>query len=123
MTESIKAAVVLTKEEKIIKIKANIAALEVKLFNVENDIAVVRVAKVVELPEVGTDVIFKHGRTTPTTEPVERIGRVVAVKAPVPKEGGKTTPAQVKLSVGEGFEQEFVVVYLGQIVRNAVAAE
>ena len=123
MTESIKAAVVLTKDEKIAKLKLAIAAMELKLYNVENDIVTVRPVKVIALPEVGTDVIFKHGRTTATTEPVERIGRVVAVKPSVPKEDGKSTPAQIKLAVGEGFDQEFVVVYLGQIVSNSTAAE
>jgi hypothetical protein len=113
----------LTKEQKIARYKQRIADLELALYNCENDIVVAPAKKVVALPEVGADVVFKHGRKTATTEPVERLGRVVAVKPQQNLEGGKVSPAQIKVSIGEGFEQEFVVIYAGQIVQPGKAAD
>lgn len=123
ITTTVAAPKVLTKDEKIANLKAQIAKLEVRLYNVENDIVVAKVAKVVALPEVGTDVLFNYGRKTATTEPVQKIGRVVAVKPAQALDNGKTSPAQIKVSIGEGFEQEFVVIYAGQIVDAGPASE
>ena len=75
------------------------------------------------LPEVGTDILFNYGRRTATTEPVQRIGRVVAIKEASIGAGGKKLPAQIKVSVGEGFEQEFVVIYPASIADAGPAAE
>jgi len=112
-TASIK--VVLTKEEKIAKIKQNIAALEIKLFNVENDIAEpARTKKEVVLPEVGATVSFVYGRKTATTASKVITGTVVAVK-PATVEGEKKLPAQVKVAYGEGFAAAFAVVYPAQL--------
>lgn len=108
-----------TKEEKIASLKAQIAKLEVRLYNVENDIvAPVKAPKVVVLPEVGSYIEFMYGRTTATTEPVQRTGLVVAVKAATEVDG-KTKPALVKVQIGEGFDAELVTIYLGQIVAAA----
>lgn len=105
-----------TKEEKIASLKAQIAKLEVRLYNVENDIVVpAKVAKVVELPAVGAEVSFMHGRTTATTEPTQKTGVVVAVKAATEVDG-KSKPALVKVQIGEGFDAELVTIYLGQLV-------
>ena len=114
---------VLTKEEKISRIEKEIARLTTKLFNVVNDIVEVKTAKQVALPEVGADVLFNYGRKTATTDPVQKIGRVVAVKPAGVTADGKKTPAQIKVSVGEGFDQEFLVIYPAQIADAGPAAE
>ena len=114
-TATASTKVVLTKEEKIAKIKADIARLELKLFNVENDIAEpARAKKEVVLPEVGATVSFVYGRKTATTEPKTITGTVVAVK-PATVDGEKKLPAQVKVSYGEGFDAAFAVVYPAQL--------
>jgi hypothetical protein len=121
MTDSINTSatastkVVLTKDEKIAKIKADIARLEIKLYNVENDIvAAPAVRKEVVLPEVGAVVSFVYGRKTATTAPKVVTGTVVAVK-PATVDGDKKFPAQVKVSYGEGFDAAFAVVYPAQL--------
>lgn len=116
------APIVLTKEEKIAKIDKEIARLQTKRYNIENDIVEVKAAKVVALPVEGADVLFNYGRKTATTEPVQKIGRVVAVKPATVNAEGKKLPAQIKVSVGEGFDQEFVVIYPAQIVDAGPAA-
>lgn len=114
---------VLTKEEKISRIEKEIARLTTKLYNVVNDIVEVKTAKVVALPEVGADVLFNYGRKTATTDPVQKIGRVVAVKPAGVTADGKKTPAQIKVSVGEGFDAELVVIYPAQIADAGPATE
>lgn len=116
-------ATVKTKEEKIAVIDAQIAKLGVRRYNVENDIVVAKTSKVIVLPAVGADVLFKHGRRTATTEPVQKLGRVVAVKPSTTGANGKVLPAQIKVSIGEGFDQEFVVIYPAQIAAAGPAAE
>lgn len=115
MTSVTSTPVALTKEERIAKLRAEITKLETKIYNIENDIVVAKAAKVVALPEVGTDVLFNYGRNTPTSKVVQRLGRVVAVKPQTVTAEGKKTPAQIKVSVGEGFDQEFFVIYPAQI--------
>lgn len=117
---------VLTKEEKLAQIDKQIAQLQAKRYNVENDIVVVKAKKEVALPEVGAEVLFLYGRKTPTTSPVEKIGRVTAVK-PVSevddgKGGKKKLPAQVKVVIGSGFDEEFVTIYPAQIITDAKAS-
>ena len=110
------AKVAPSKEEKIASLKAQIAKLEARLYNVENDIvAVAKPAKVVELPAVGAEVNFMYGRRTPTTEPVQKSGIVVAVK-PATEVDGKSKPALIKVQTGEGFDAELVTIYVGQLV-------
>jgi hypothetical protein len=113
----------LTKEQKLAKIQKEIDRLKEKYFNVENAIVAVPKAKVVALPEIGTDVLFSYGRRTATTEPTQKIGKVTAVKPASTTAEGKKLPAQIKVSVGEGFEQEFVVIYPAQIVTSQTASE
>lgn len=122
MSENKTPPVVLTKEEKIAKIDKEIARLETKRYNVEHDIVEVKAKKEVALPEIGSDVLFNFGRTTATSVRSQRIGRVVAVKPASLTEAGKKLPAQIKVSVGEGFEQEFVVIYPAQIADAGPAA-
>lgn len=111
------AKVVLTKEQKIEKIKAEIAKLEQRLFNVENDIVTVARSKpVVVLPNVGDEILFSYGRKTLKTNPVLREGVVAAVKPATVGDNGKTLPAQIKVQCGSGFDAEFVVIYAGSIV-------
>jgi hypothetical protein len=115
-TEAV-AKPVLTKAERVAKIKASIARLEVQLFNVENDIvAPVAAKKVVPLPEIGATVSFVYGRKTATTEPTTITGTVVAVK-PTTEVDGKKLPAQVKVSYGEGFDAAFATIYPAQIIQ------
>ena len=122
MTDTTTTPVVLTKEERIAKIDKEILRLQTKRYNIDNDIVETKAVKVVALPEVGSDVLFNYGRKTATTEPVQKIGRVVAVKPATTNEAGKKLPAQIKVSVGEGFDQEFVVIYPAQIADAGPAA-
>ena len=115
MTETT-GKIVLNKEEKLAKIDKEIARLNQRRYNIENDIVEVKAKKEVVLPAIGTDVLFRTGRTTTSTTPVERIGTVVAIKPATVTEAGKKTPAQIKVSVGQGFDQEFIVIYPAQIV-------
>lgn len=123
MTDTTNTPIVLTKEERIAKIDKEIARLTTKRYNIENDIVVTATKKEVALPEVGADVLFTHGRRTATTEPTQKIGRVVAVKPATVNDAGKKLPAQIKVSIGDGFDQEFVVIYPAQIVNAGPAAE
>jgi hypothetical protein len=114
-TNTTSAKPVLTKEEKIAAIVAQIAKLELRKYNLENDIAEpARVKKEVVLPEVGATVSFVYGRKTATTEPKTITGIVVAVK-PASVDGEKKLPAQVKVSYGEGFDAALAVVYPAQL--------
>lgn len=111
---------VLTKEGRVAKLLAEIAKLEKKIYNIENDIVEVKAKKEVVLPEVGAAVTFSYGRRTATTEPAQKSGVVVAVK-PKTERDGKTLPAQIKVQIGDGFDAEFVVIYPAQIVAAVVA--
>ena len=118
------APVVLTKEERIAKIDKEIARLTARRDDIVNDRQPQpKAKKEVVLPEVGSDVLFNYGRKTATTEPVQKIGRVAAIKPASTTADGKKLPAQIKVSVGEGFEQEFVVIYPAQIADAGPAAE
>lgn len=122
MTEANK--VVLTKEERIAKLQAEIAKLQTKIYNIENDIVPVKAGKKeVILPAVGADVLFNYGRTTATSTVQQLLGRVVAVKPASTTDAGKKTPAQLKVQVGEGFDAEFFVIYPAQIADAGPAAE
>ncbi|MCA3173536.1 MAG: hypothetical protein ING25_10880 [Burkholderiales bacterium] len=115
-TNTASAKPVLTKDEKIAAIVAQIAKLELRKYNLENDIAEpARAKKAVVLPEVGATVSFVYGRKTATTEPKTITGTVVAVK-PATVDGEKKLPAQVKVAYGEGFDAAFAVVYPAQLI-------
>lgn len=115
-------AVTLTKEEKLARIDEQIAKLQQRRYNIENDIVVpAKQPKVVALPEVGATIDFKFGRTTATSAPVVRSGVVLAVKPSADLGEGKKSPAQVKVQCGEGFDAELLVIYPAQIVTAAVA--
>lgn len=101
---------VLTKDQKIANINAQIAKLQQRLSDVINDVVRAPAAKVIALPEVGAVVEFTYGRTTPTTTARELIGTVVAVKA-ASEVDGKKLPALVRVSVGEGFDAELLTIY------------
>lgn len=118
------APVVLTKEEKLARLDEQIKKLQEKRYNIENDIvAAPKAPKEVVLPAVGDDILFNHGRRTATTEPSQKLGKVVAIKAASVSAEGKKLPAQLKVSIGEGFDQEFVVIYPAQIVTGLTATE
>ena len=107
--------VVLTKEEKLAKITKEIARLQAKYDDILNDRVTVKAKKEIVLPNAGDEVLFTYGRRTATTEPVQKVGVVVAVK-PASEKDGKKLPAQIKVQVGEGFDTEFVTIYPAQIV-------
>lgn len=114
----------LTKEEKIAHVEKQIATLNAKLSDIINDVVRVQVKKTVALPEVGEVVLFSRGRRTSTTEPIDTLATVVAIKPAVTLESGKTAPAQIKVQIGEGFAAEFVVIYPAQCkaIPHAAAA-
>jgi len=118
MTEATKTVVRkfsdFTKEEKIAYVEKQIAALNAKLNDIVNDVVRVAVKKTVALPAVGDTVLFSRGRRTATTEPVDTLATVVAIKPAVALESGKTAPAQIKVQIGDGFDAEFVVIYPAQ---------
>lgn len=117
--EAVESAIVKaapTKAERIAAIDAKITKLQEQRYNIENDIvAAPKAAKVVVLPAVGDTIVFTYGRRTPTTEPVQRVGVVIAVK-PKTEVEGKSLPAQVKVQAGEGFDAELITIYPAQIV-------
>lgn len=114
----------LTKEEKLARLDKEIARLTQKRDDIFNDRQPQpKAKKEVVLPAVGSDVLFTYGRKTATTDPVQKIGRVVAIKEASTNAEGKKLPAQIKVSVGEGFEQEFLVIYPAQIVDAGAASE
>jgi hypothetical protein len=124
-TEAAPAApkVVLTKEQKIAKVDEQIAKLQARREDIINDVVRAPAAKKeVALPEVGATVTFFHGRKTANTEPVEKLGTVVAIK-PAGEVDGKRTPAQIKVAFGEGFDLETAVIYPAQIVATVADEE
>ena len=104
----------LTKEEKIAHVEKQIVSLNAKLKDIINDVVRVAVKKAIALPNIGDLVLFSRGRRTNTTEPVDTLATVVAIKPAVTLESGKTAPAQIKVQIGEGFDAEFVVIYPAQ---------
>lgn len=111
----------LTKEEKLARIQEQITKLQAKYDDVLNDRIQPKVKKVIELPVIGEVVSFLFGRKTATTNPVEKSGTVIAIKPAVALENGKTSPAQIKVQIGDGFDAEFVVLYPAQIKRAGAA--
>jgi hypothetical protein len=109
------APVPLTKEQKLAKIDEQIAKLQAKRSDIENDVVRVKAAKEVVVPVVGDTVTFMFGRKTATTAPSEKIGTVIGVKAASTLANGKTAPAQVKVQFGEGFDAETAVIYPAQV--------
>jgi hypothetical protein len=114
MSDTQAATVVLTKEEKLSKIDAQIAKLNERRYNIENDIVTTKAAKVVVLPVTGDTVAFSYGRKTPTSQPRELVGVVLGVK-PASEVDGKRTPAMIKVTVGEGFDAEVLTIYPAQV--------
>ena len=116
-TQAKAPAVVLTKEEKLAKIAANIAALQRKYDDVLNDRVTVKVAKIVYLPAIGDKVLATVGRTTPTTQAKVVLGTVIGVKHPEIGEDGKPKGAvQVRVRIYEGeFEEQAITVYPGTL--------
>lgn len=112
---------VLTKEERIAKIEAQIATLTQKLDDVRNDrVPQGKAKKAVYAPAVGDKVLATTGRTTATTQAVIREGVVVAVKTPAEGEKGAT---QVRVQIGEGFDAQLVTLYPAQLVKVEEKAE
>lgn len=111
------AAAPLTKAEKIAKIEGQIVKLQERLSDIINDVVRTPASKAVVIPEVGQDVRFTYGRKTATSNPVELLGTVVAVKAASVSDEGRASPAQLKVSTGEGFDASFVVIYPAQVIE------
>ncbi len=113
---------VLTKEQKIANITAQIERLLQKKDDLINDRITVAAKKVVALPEVGDVVSFTYGRTTPTSTARELVGTVSGVRAKVEagEDGKGGAPALVRVTVGEGFDLEVLTIYPAQI-KSTVA--
>jgi hypothetical protein len=105
----------LTKEQKIAALRAQIAKIEQRISDIENDVKVAKPKKEVALPEVGATVRFKYGRTTATTQPVEVTGTVLAVR-PAVTDGESRSPALVRVQFGEGFDLQVASIFPAQIV-------
>ena len=124
MNDTVNAAapIALTKEQKIAKIREQIAKLEARIVGIETG-RDIKVAAAEPLPDVGSSVSFYYGRRTATTEPVLMGGVVIAVK-PVTVVNDKRLPAQVKVQIGSGFDTSFVTVYPAQLFKPVeVSAE
>lgn len=128
MTEATSAtstAKVLTKEEKLAVIDKQIANLQQRRYNVANDIVVTKAAgKVVVLPSVGDIVWFVHGRNTPTTQARTLQGQVLGIKPAVAGDEAthtKSTPALVRVLVGDGIDAETLTIYPSVITTAPVA--
>lgn len=103
-----------TKAERIAAIEAQIIKLQQRIDDIVNDVVRTPAKKVVVLPNVGDVVKFTHGRKTGGTEPRTVEGTVTGVK-PSTKVGDKTTPALIKVQIGDGFDASFVTIYPAQI--------
>lgn len=108
---------VLTKEQKIANITAQIERLLQKKEDLINDRVTVAAKKVVALPEVGDVVTFTYGRTTPTSTARELVGTVIGVRAKIEagEDGKGGAPALVRVTVGSGFDIEVLTIYPAQI--------
>ena len=111
----------LTKEQKLAKIDEQIAKLQARREDIVNDVVRVKAVKEVVLPDAGDTVTFMFGRKTATTQPTEKIGTVIGVKTATKMDDGKTSPAQVKVSFGAGFDAEVAVIYPAQITSISKA--
>lgn len=125
-TESatVAAKPVLTKEQKIANITAQIERLLQKKDDLINDRVTVAAKKVVALPEVGDVVTFTYGRTTPTSTARELVGTVIGVRAKVEagEDGKGGAPALVRVTVGSGFDIEVLTIYPAQIKAGVTEA-
>lgn len=115
------AVVPLTKEQKIARIDEQIKRLQAKREDIINDVVRVKAVKEVVIPGVGSTVTFLFGRKTANTSPVEKTGTVIAVKPAVKLDTGKTAPAQIKVTFGEGFDADVAVIYPAQV--TSIVAE
>jgi hypothetical protein len=111
-----------TKEEQIAIIDGQITKLQKRKQDLIDGVVSKPAAKVVALPEVGAVIEFRFGRTNEKTNktPVIKTGTVIAVK-PAVTDDLKKSPAQVRVSVGEGFDVELLTIYPAQIVEAPVA--
>ena len=113
--------VVLTKDEKLAKIKTQIAKLEARYDDVLNDRVTAKAAKApAYLPEVGDRVIATVGRNTATSQAKSVEGVVTAVKpATIDANTGKTvSAAQVRVRINEGtFDEQLVTLYPAQLTK------
>jgi hypothetical protein len=107
-----------TKEEQIAIIDGQITKLQKRRQDLIDGVVSKPAAKVVALPEVGAVIEFRFGRTNEKTSkvPVIKTGTVIAVRPAVADEL-KKSPAQVRVSVGEGFDVELLTIYPAQIVE------
>lgn len=106
-----------TTAERIAALKKQREALDLRIYNLENGIETTKAKKVVPLPVAGATVYFNYGRKTATTDVRVVSGTVLAVKKDAVVEG-KTTPAQVKVQFGEGFDAQIATIYPAQIVSK-----
>lgn len=124
MSENQTAKPVLTKEEKLAKIDAQIASLQAKRDDIANDrIPAAKVKPAAYVPNVGDKVLATVGRNTATSQASTKEGTVIAVKPATLDEAGKVkSAAQVRVRINEGtFDEQVVTLYPAQL--QAVKAE
>lgn len=117
---------VLTKEEKLAKIDAQIASLQAKRDDIANDrIPAAKVKPAAYVPAVGDAVIATVGRNTATSQAKSVEGTVVAVKFPEVGADGKAKGAvQVRVRIFVGtFDEQLVTLYPAQLAAAPAAAD
>jgi len=117
---------VLTKEEKLAKIDAQIKLLQVKRDDIANDrIPATKAKAAAYVPSVGDAVIATVGRNTATSQAKAVEGTVVAVKFPeVDGEGKAKGAIQVRVRIFAGtFDEQLVTLYPAQLEAVKVEAE
>lgn len=105
----------MTKEQKLAYLDAQLAKLAQKRDDVANDRVTVRVGKAVYVPEIGDKVFAVVGRNTATSQAKTVPGVVVAVKHPAEGEKGAT---QVRVRIGEGFDEQLVTLYPANLTKQ-----
>lgn len=111
---------VLTKDEKLAKIKGQIDKLTQRYDDVLNDRQPApKAKKEVYIPSAGDVVIATVGRNTATSQASTEKGTVIAVKFPEVGEDGKAKGStQVRVRIKEGqFEEQVVTLYPAQLVK------
>lgn len=120
-----KVAIVLSKEEKLAAITAQIARLNVRFDDITNDREPTKAVKAPSYaPAVGDNVIATVGRNSATTQAKLVEGVVTAVKPAVFVDGKAVGATQVRVRINAGsFDEQLVTLYPAQLTLVAVDLE
>ena len=115
----VKVPVVLTKEEKLANITAQIARLQVRFDDILNDREPTKAVKAPSYsPEVGDKVIATIGRNSATTQSKLVEGVVTAIKPATVVDGKAVGATQVRVRINAGeFDEQLVTLYPAQLVK------